>query len=549
LTRSQAAFSISYFAGISNEDSAKAVCDGFEDDGIDAIYYAEETGIVYLVQSKWDSGGNKSPDLGSVEKFIKGAKDFLAGKFERFNDKVKKQQEKFEKALDSSDVEFVLVLAYTGIQPLSIHAEQAIGDFLKENNEPTDIISYKILSQKELYKALSSRLEGTSIKLDNVTLYEWGQVREPFQAIYGQVDAEEIARWYQDYDTRLLTRNLRKFKGDTDVNLSIKRTLVSDPGKFWYFNNGITVLCEKFRRTGRNDGVVREIAQFTFEGVSVVNGAQTVGVISSTISQGFPKAKQARILVRFISLENCPPEFGNDVTTATNTQNKIEVRDFVSLDTTHERIRQELSLDLNKTYAYKSGEKEPLPQEGCSIEEATIALACAYPDTQLAADVKSNISRIWEYTNKPPYTLLFNDNLSAIRLWKTIEIARYIQTELAKQQQISKDTERRRVAIHGNRFVMHRVFQSLPLDRFDDPNFDTKTVFSDIEKSIPKELDEIVKAVGQHYPDIYLNTLFKSGTKCVGLAKNLHPVTVTTRAAYYQTNKAKQPSLFGENKS
>jgi hypothetical protein len=92
LTRSQAAFVISYLAEIENNEAAKMVCDGFDDNGIDAIYFDEEAKIVYIVQSKWVSGGVNSPDLGSIEKFIKGFKDLITGKFERFNNKLPRRK-------------------------------------------------------------------------------------------------------------------------------------------------------------------------------------------------------------------------------------------------------------------------------------------------------------------------------------------------------------------------------------------------------------------------------------------------------------------------
>ena len=65
------------------------------------------------------------------------------------------------------------------------------------------------------------------------------------------------------------------------------------------------------------------------------------------------------------------------MTTATNTQNRIEKRDFASLDPTQDRLKNELLLDLNKQYIYKTGERQPPPENGCNIDEATIALACA----------------------------------------------------------------------------------------------------------------------------------------------------------------------------
>ena len=46
----------------------------------------------------------------------------------------------------------------------------------------------------------------------------------------------------------LFARNLRKFTGRTDVNDGIMETLTKEPSKFWYFNNGITVLCSGLKK-------------------------------------------------------------------------------------------------------------------------------------------------------------------------------------------------------------------------------------------------------------------------------------------------------------
>ncbi|MEU8782133.1 AIPR family protein [Streptomyces sp. NPDC048637] len=39
-----------------------------------------------------------------------------------------------------------------------------------------------------------------------------------------------------------------------------------------------------------------------------------------------------RVLIRLISLEDCPDSFGDQVTVSMNTQNPIEERDFKSRD-------------------------------------------------------------------------------------------------------------------------------------------------------------------------------------------------------------------------
>lgn len=324
LTRAQAALTLAQIADIDNNLAANAVIDGYGDNGIDAVYFDSELGVVYVIQSKWDSTGKKSPDLGSIQKFLQGFKDLLAAKFDRFNEKMRSKQAEFEIALENPEVSFELIIVYTGNQPLSDEGSRALQDLIDEINDVADIVTFKAYNQKDLYTAIAGGMERTSITLENVTLYDYGQIKDPYYAVYGQVPSSEIASWYQQYGQQLLARNLRKFKGDTEVNLSIKKTLIGDPGKFWYFNNGITVLCDSIGKASLN-APNRDIGHFKFNGVSVVNGAQTVGVISTSVSQGFPKAGNARVLVRFISLDECPPDFAIDVTTATNTQNRIDL--------------------------------------------------------------------------------------------------------------------------------------------------------------------------------------------------------------------------------
>jgi hypothetical protein len=179
LTRSQAALTLCYVADIAEDMAATAIVDGFEDNGIDAIYFDEDLGEVYVVQSKWTEGGKKAPDLGSVEKFTSGIRDLLSGRFERFNPKVRAMQDSIERALNRHDVSFVLLIAYTGTSSLSEHAERRLTDLLEELNDPVDIASYRVLSQKELYTAIAGSIDNDSIKID-VTLHDWGQIREPY---------------------------------------------------------------------------------------------------------------------------------------------------------------------------------------------------------------------------------------------------------------------------------------------------------------------------------------------------------------------------------
>ena len=246
-----------------------------------------------------------------------------------------------------------LVIATTGPSQLSAEVNQAFQDVCTELNEPGEIAELTVLGLSEMYRFLTEAIDGIGLDLD-VTLEQWGMLSEPYEAFYGTVSATIVGSWYEQYGDRLFDRNLRRALGGTSVNTTLVETLCSRPHQFWYFNNGITVLCEKIDPAVAG-APSRNSRLFRLQGVSVVNGAQTVASISGALRQCFEAAANAQVWVRLISLEGCPESFGTEVTRATNTQNAVENRDFVSLDPEQTRLRHEFMLSLGKIYAIKRG--------------------------------------------------------------------------------------------------------------------------------------------------------------------------------------------------
>jgi hypothetical protein len=380
------------------------------------------------------------------------------------------------------------------------------------------LVTYQVLSQKELYNAAAGLAEGTPIDLD-ILIRDWGQMDHPYLAYYGQLDAMDIASWWQLYSNRLFAPNLRKFLGNTDVNESITSTLINTPEKFWYFNNGITILCETVNQKPIGKGSTKS-GVFECTGVSIVNGAQTVGSIAKAFASDPEKVRLARVSARLISLNNCPEGFATEITRAANTQNKIENRDFVSLDSEQERLQTDLRILCDKEYVYKGGDQKPKEDIGCDLEEATVALACADADLELAVQAKREIGKLWEATEKPPYKLLFNSNLSAIRLWRSVEILRIVENELKKLQ---NELERRNklIAIHGNRFILYRIFKSLPIANFDDMEFDFEPIKMYASNKTRYALFDLIEIVNSKYSESYPANLFKNKKKCLEVSFDL----------------------------
>ncbi|MCU1326697.1 MAG: Abortive phage infection [Bryobacterales bacterium] len=323
----------------------------------------------------------------------------------------------------------------------------------------------------------------------------------------------DIVEW-KAFGIGLTSKNLRQFKGLTEINESIGKTLITTPEKFWYFNNGITILCDGVRKKPLG-GSSTEIGTFECKGASVVNGAQTVGAIIAVLHPEPVDFGGARVLVRLISLNNCPPHFAEELTRATNTQNRIERRDFAALDPNQKRLRTELLLECQKEYAYQSGENAPSEFHGCTLDEAAVALACAMKDVNLSVQAKREVGMLYEDIAKPPYTQIFNAGTTARRLWHAVVALRKIESAL-REIQSRRSRKEQLIAIHGNRFIAHLVLQSLRHCEKDIP--DPTGMDQKIGELTETLLDLTISLVGEHHGTAYPASLFKNVSKCRSLA-------------------------------
>ncbi|MDN3357625.1 AIPR family protein [Actinomadura sp. DC4] len=515
LSRGLAALAVQRFTGLTPKDAASTVVDGTGDNGIDAIAVDEDQQLVILVQSKWDGSGNGGLGLGDARNFIAGFRDLLNLKYDRFTAALRRQQEQITAALDNPDIRFMLIVAITGQTDLAKPVQDAFDDELAEINETQPLATLEVLGLNEFHALISEGLDGSRIDLD-VTLENWGTIGEPYEAYYGVVAATDVSDWYERHGDRLFSQNIRKALGRTSVNETLDDTLVEDPGHFWYFNNGITALCESIKKTARG-ATSRTYGAFSLSGVSVVNGAQTVAAVHRAAHRSAESVGEARVWVRFISLEGCPPDFGTAVTRATNTQNTVEARDFVALDPEQNRLRTELVLSLRKTYSIKRGEQTPRPEDGCTVVDATIALACANREPQLAVLAKSKVGSLWESIEKPPYRLLFNSGIGAYRVWRCVQVMRSVDAELVRLQR-HMDGRSRSIAAQGNRLVLHLVFRGLDLHRIDDPELEWADELTKVEKLTGRVVEALIDEVEARYSTNYVTSLFKNITKCRDLA-------------------------------
>ena len=296
LTRGLAAYAVQISAQTSEIESAKAVVDGFDDNGIDAIYYSTNNKTLYLVQSKWIQDGNGEPSTGDVSKFITGIKDLINGDYDKFNQKVQEKQNVVQSALTNFGTKIECIIIYTGKENLGRHNKRIIETLenelndIGENNDDdlVKIAQFKQINQSEIYSTIAQGVEGEPINLE-LSLSQWGKVEEPIFAYFGMVSGIEIKQWYKQYNTRLFNKNIRKMLGNTEVNKEIENTIQNQPDKFWYFNNGITLIANDVTKN-LIGGSSRDSGYFNATNISIAEvflGQRTCGQTAAAFIDAF----------------------------------------------------------------------------------------------------------------------------------------------------------------------------------------------------------------------------------------------------------------------
>ena len=433
LSKAVAAFVLHEAAGASIADAVAASIDGGADHGIDSVFIAADH-TIWLVQSKYIDSGTGEPVLGDVSKFRDGVADLLHGKMERFNDALQNRQAALTNALNNEICKIEVVLAHTGG---AIHDDRRhiFGDLERGfNGTNPGFVRCRAFGLATLHDL---HLDGASADpIDaEVELKDFGYASTPYRAFYGRMNVKRLVELWNDHQEQLVDRNIRRFKGATTVNAGLSETLKTEAEHFFYFNNGVTFLCQTIAEQHPRDAN-RQAGKFRVRGMSIINGAQTVGAIAQE-SVAYYDEHPAEVLATFVCLENAPDDFGDRVTQSRNRQNAVDLEDFAALDERQSNWQNTLRM-AGIAYLVKQGEDDPSLSDTCfSAREIAPYLACAvttndWPDYVVAAktDKKKLFGREGFVSARDPlrlaYGTLFADSLTARRMWRIAQVGRAV---------------------------------------------------------------------------------------------------------------------------
>jgi hypothetical protein len=144
----------------------------------------------------------------------------------------------------------------------------------------------------------------------------------PEGSIITNIKASSLKENYDRFKhSGLFALNLRFYIADKKVDPEIERTIKNDPAKFWYFNNGIIIVCDDYKINGD---------EIELRNYSIVNGGQTTRMIGE-----IPWNEDFCVFCKIIKNTKQKDsseyaEFVGDVAQASNNQKPIKSEDLIA---------------------------------------------------------------------------------------------------------------------------------------------------------------------------------------------------------------------------
>ena len=327
------------------DQAVNALTGGARDKGIDAIVIDHEARTVFVVQGKYHQGETAPNENRSDLMAFADYGHILSGPASEFKTILNNADanlqgylEKARTAIVKSGFRVGLLFVTTG-KVSKAHAKE-----LEEKVARQDSASLQIFDRATLLRLLDDYVEGAAPPvprlrfpiLENTKLMRYDENAKATSWVFA-VSGKEVGKLFTIAGRRLFARNVRGFLGHTKINKEMQQTLKGKPEYFWYFNNGVTIICDTV-----SPDPVRGQEYLIVTNPQVINGQQTTRALAEDGTD------EASVLVKLISVNRDTTEgreqYGqlvSQIVSATNFQNEIRLSDLKANDEEQVRLERE----------------------------------------------------------------------------------------------------------------------------------------------------------------------------------------------------------------
>lgn len=336
----------------------------YSDDACDCFVFFEESRELYIIQNKYYTTTVLDEHYVKTEFLYKTLNSLYENSYRRS----KELQTIFNKYKDDPDFKIYLNLYVTN-NNVKEELKNYVEKFSYSGNKIQAIVSAKIYTlddikniyfgerKKQIKKytcTFKTKNDGTFLNIDSTSynlpnLINAKYILTPVKLIY------EIVKECKKIDYILFEENIREYLGNKGINSRIAKTLENeeDRDNFFYYNNGITVICDSVQKITLNDACYNR--GFKTENPQIVNGCQTVNTIYETLNK-YPeqeldeKFKNTYVMVKLLVLDKDSEKnkiLYQDIVKYNNSQNAISEKNFAA----NKKIFLNLQDDL-KNYGF-----------------------------------------------------------------------------------------------------------------------------------------------------------------------------------------------------
>ncbi len=217
------------------------------------------------------------------------------------------------------------------------------------------------------------------------------------------VPGEMLANLYERFGSKLMESNVRSFlQFRAGVNKGIRKTILTEPEKFFAYNNGITVTAESVRF---ND----ESKIIQLNNLQIVNGGQTTVSLYQTRKDRRADLSQIHVQMKLNIVGNSKvtDEIVPNISRYANSQNKISDSDFFSNHPYHRRFESQAlriwapgSIRQSKWF-YERARGSYLNAQANLTSSQKLAFQSENPKDQLIT--KIDLAKLYLIFNDKPY--------------------------------------------------------------------------------------------------------------------------------------------------
>ncbi len=328
------------------DDAFECLTEGGGDFGVDAIHISIPDAsdvTITLLQGKYQHknlSGNSEFGENAIEKLIAACRCFFdpGTSLQHINKRLEAKIEEIRSLIHDGRFPNIRIIACNNGRKWNAASQERIDRFGNR-----DRISWEHVNHDVLLNILQkTRPVDDLVTLTGKAVFEDMNYN---RVCIGKVAVSEIARLMETHGDRLLERNVRSYLGlhGNRVNEDIQKTLLSNtPSNFYFFNNGLTVICSDLKS---NAGFQHENHKVKLSNLQIVNGGQTCMTILKTSQKlnedGKTLPEDAHVLIRIYEL-NKDDDSATDtvslITQATNSQNPVDLRDLHANDEKQRRL-------------------------------------------------------------------------------------------------------------------------------------------------------------------------------------------------------------------